>query len=265
MILFSMRIFIILFFIFSFSAELLAASDCFHSMEMILFRSNFNNTRPKSLYDDVFSFDGGIYKQIGKKSEFIYFDDLKRIDKSMSHILDGGAGVGKMAKEWVDKSIKSKKNPPSFTLLSYELNTFDDSSISPIRVLGRRLFSDISNEEILGKKGKFDLIYDLFGIFTYDTAPDVVLRRYLDLLKDDGVIYLHTGFTSSFRITGLGESAFIKWISSFKGVSVAVEQTKVGAPSFRFARIAGEEVSIPKLKIYDYSGVPPIRMFRQID
>jgi hypothetical protein len=56
-----------------------------------------------------------------------------------------------------------------------------------LRVI-ERPFEKIKDEEI----GKFDLITDVWGIFSYSSNPMIVLQRYIDLLNVGGTIYIHS-------------------------------------------------------------------------
>ncbi len=81
-----------------------------------------------------------------------------------------------------------------------------------MRVLVNRVFEEIDPSEI----GRVDLITDVWGIFSYSHDPMFVLRRYLDLLNENGSVFIHTDSVNvKFEVDGKIRSLpFAMWIAN---------------------------------------------------
>ena len=180
--------------------------------------------------------------------------------KPGTHWLDAGGGEGyatKMAIELPDSKINT-------TLISVETNAEDIvSTTGEVRrkVLKDRFIEDIPDDEMMPS----DLITDVYGPMAYSSSPDLVLRKYLSNLKDDGVLYLHLGeeqdMFGKFNqvITKEGKVLeFSQWLEKLKGTQTEILSTRlfpgdsivVTAEKGRTAKVTldGDSVVVPKLK-----------------
>ncbi len=175
-------------------------------------------------------------------SEFA--DDLFKLGPQ-AKLLDAGGGAFYFAEEVValrklpssSKELSPKLTPrlstfldtplthrPQVTAISLNLERKNIPSYEGrLKLLWGRFFAEIPEEEL----GKFDLITDLKGIFAYSPDADEVLRRYVSLLNDSGVIYLYLGedekgfsFTSSVKTKAGKKVSLAEWVEGLGGLKV---------------------------------------------
>jgi hypothetical protein len=120
-----------------------------------------------------------------------FLDSLR--EKKVGHILDGGSG-----ENYAMTDLLQHDDQINISSISYQINRDLQQVLNPsqrerFNLLTGRYFDDINDEELISKFGKFDAILDYFGIFSYSTNPDQVLKRYLSFLKPDGKIFLMCG------------------------------------------------------------------------
>lgn len=169
---------------------------------------------------------------------------------------------------------------PFVTAVSFvadALNMPRQPSGGKFRFLRGRWFLSIPKAELVGKGGKAELITDVFGVFAYDPRPDLVLRRYLDLLADDGAIYLLLGVdndprrlsTHRVRAAG-GEIGLVEWLKGIDGLEVVEQRNEnFGLPPSTALRITRTgKVRVPALTlagVVEAAGSkklnPPLRIF----
>ncbi|MBF0362147.1 MAG: hypothetical protein HQK49_14115 [Oligoflexia bacterium] len=146
--------------------------------EMIIERGNFGENR--SLVDYSSMLPG-------------LLDEIKTLKKG-DHIIDAGAGnlIAVM-------DILNDENLQGLNISAISAGIdFDKIRLSKELAekrtgkynLFEKMFNKIKDEEITKDLGKAKLIMDVFGILSYSISPAKDLKRYLDLLKDDGLIYL---------------------------------------------------------------------------
>lgn len=189
--------------------------------------------------------------------------DLERIKNNpKAHWLDAGGGMGFATQEAVTADSKFKA-----TLVSVETPAEDifDPTTKEIRrkVIKGKFIEDIADDEML----KSDLITDMYGPLAYSAQPDQVMRKYINNLKADGVLYIHLGddldmfgrydqvITTDGKLLSLSE-----WLESIPGLKVDIVKTKsllpdstvLGDEKSRIARITlvkpADEIEIPELE-----------------
>lgn len=118
------------------------------------------------------------------------------------------------------------------------------------RLTGRYL-EEIADAEL----GKADLITDVYGIFAYTEDLSGTLARYLNLLKRDGSIYVHSvePRTTIRSADGNSQYSMIRWLYNIKGLEIEVLPL-----SFRI-RKTQDHVEVPKLKLIDGMADRPAR------
>ncbi len=242
-------------------------------------------TRPFPLKRDLFSY----------LSEFPteFAADLFRLSPQQ-RLLDGGGGAFYFAEE----VVSLRKLPPSATGLNAKvksgLSQFLETPISKrplvtgislnlerkhiptyegrLSLLTGRFFAEIPEVEL----GKFDLITDLKGIFAYSPDADEVIRRYLSLINDSGVIYLYLGeddrqgfsYTSTVRTKDKRKLPLAEWVQGLPGLKI---QLLVGsgatAPNqnrtLRIQVLDRGKISVPSLSLLgiDSQSDPPTRVY----
>ncbi|MBI5202000.1 MAG: hypothetical protein HY925_10470 [Elusimicrobia bacterium] len=158
------------------------------------------------------------------------------------------------------------------------LNMPRQPSGGKFRFLRGKFFRDIPVKDLLGRGGPAELITDVFGVFAYDPRPDLVLKRYTDLLADDGEIYILLGIDSDpLRLSqhrvrsGRKEIGLVDWVKGIPGLEVEEQANKnFGLPVSRVLRIkkTGGAIRIPSLELVDVVDTkgskklnPPLRIF----
>lgn len=214
---------------------------------------------------------------------------LKRL-KAGDHWIDGGAGKAQAAQDfqrpYLDTGEQESHSSelPYVTAISYvdpaegRLDpVYLDSVEGHFRGLFGRFFEDILYEEIVtGEFKKAKLITDYFGILAYSARLDVALQKYVDLLADDGDIFIYYGYigeswSPAFRGTQIqthsqGDLDFEAWVRKVEGLEVTrLEHSSY--VSLRIRKIPGVRVRIPGLELIDVidTTTPPIRLFREVN
>jgi len=132
---------------------------------------------------------------------------------------------------------------------------------------GRKI-EGVQNHEI----GKVDVISDLLGPFVYSDQPDVILRKYLSLIQNDGTIYFAFERSSKVIVHGK-EMSMWEWLEQldWKGAKVTIAgQKNFGGltvpPTVQVVTNAqSAEISIPGLRLVERgSGSPPKMIFEQL-
>lgn len=140
------------------------------------------------------------------------------------------------------------------------------------RWLEGRYFEDIPDAEI----GPAELITDVFGVLAYAPRLDEVVRKYLRLLRDDGVAFIHLGMPYE----GMVEKniwiwrdskrlGLVEWLQSIPGVQARRIEFATGRTGYRKAnalelkRLSPTPV-VPDLELIVYKdGAPPYREYRE--
>jgi hypothetical protein len=127
------------------------------------------------------------------------FQSLKQGD----HILDSGSGKTVAMREYADpyktdlqKYCYTRRfERANVTAVTFEISKKAASKVESlgINLLRGRFFEDIPNQEILSLHGPVSMITDYYGVLAYTAKPSEVLRKYIQLLKDDGRIFIHLG------------------------------------------------------------------------
>jgi hypothetical protein len=194
--------------------------------------------------------------------------DLERIKNNPNaHWLDAGGGMGFATEQAMTPDTRFKS-----TLISVETPAVDllDSTNHEIRrkVISGRFIEDIPDDEIL----KSDIITDMYGPMAYSSHPAQVLQKYINNLKQDGVLYIHLGddldtfgiynqiITPDGRLLNMSE-----WLESIPGLKVEIvkvngllpDTTIIGPEKSRIAKIQlvskAKEIEIQELERMSFS------------
>lgn len=169
-----------------------------------------------------------------------------------------------LLREILDKPISQKA---SVTGISYRISRPEfPNPDGRIRILRDRYFEDIPDAEILGTSGKADIITDFYGIMAY-SKYDEVLRRYVNLIKEDGTIYLALGsdkdgfgHLSQIRDTQGNQQSLAEWLQNLEGLDVEIYGSFARSRENLIERVArirkkpGANVSIPNLQLIQTFG-----------
>ncbi len=127
-------------------------------------------------------------------------------------------------------------------------------------------------EEIPARElGRFEIITDVYGPLFYSSRADLVLAKYLEILKPEGSIFISGYYGAKSRdnlriVSPRGETLdLIEWLKSIDGLIVQDVPERKGA---YFISVRPETVpSVPKLELIEqtFSGVIPQRVFRVSD
>lgn len=121
--------------------------------------------------------------------------------------------------------------------------------ISAARFLTGRLLEDIPHEEI----GRGRIITDVMGIFAYAAHKDEVLARFLDLLDENGSIYIDFGnmhfdpglLASKVTKEDGTELSLLEWLGSIPGLDVQTYKMPFFARPWGYERpISVDEVGV---------------------
>lgn len=160
-----------------------------------------------------------------------------------------------------------------------------------LKILKGRFFEEVPNGEL----GRPDLILDSIGVMSYTAEPSKVLRKYLEVLKPDGEIYLYLDrslreegdrmWTSanrdrtSIRLPGGETVNLFEWLRSLDGRGIEVQELENSKRFFyeadgrlryrehrhhsiRIRKTSGP-ITIPELRLTEAvtRENPPIRFF----
>lgn len=126
-----------------------------------------------------------------------------------------------------------------------------------------KFIEDIPNSEF----GTADLITDVVGAFAYANQVDVVLDKYLSILKPKGVILIGTDDDKGKVKRKDGTVVSIcEWVDSIPGLDVELKYKKEDRPYYeprvRIRKNANASIAIPKLKLFlSDKGTPPRRLY----
>jgi hypothetical protein len=207
------------------------------------------------------------FNRAGFEKTLTFAQDLEKIKNNPNaHWLDAGGGLGFATEQATTESTKFKS-----TLISVETPAEEiiDSQTNEIRrhVIKGKFIEDIADEELI----KSDIITDMYGPMAYSSHPDQVLRKYINNLKQTGVVYIHLGEDlDTFGIYNEVLSRdgkfyhFSEWLESIPGLKVEIvkvhgllpDTTIVGGEKSRIAKITllkkSTEIEITALQRVSY-------------
>lgn len=177
----------------------------------------------------------------------------------------------------------SLKKPPEWEILRSEYIGPNET----VRYLDGQYIENIPND-VITRYGKAKLILDSVGPIAYTNRPDIVLQKYVDVLRDDGGIDIFFGKLNfrdplknpNYRVySGRGDNyqsevllpngeriSFLQWLQTIDGLKVFTDDQEWIPDDWEwFARIEKlrTNVKIPELELIEYvEGYPPFRIFR---
>ncbi len=199
-----------------------------------------------------------------------WLQDIKALTVD-SHWLDAGAGSASAMKELAigvritptetvqvkSRGLTALSIEQPYSLFVNELYGLNQQG-RQFRYLSGRYLEDYRASEI----GQVDLITDLYGPFAYTARIDLVLKKYLELLKIGGKAYIRfepSKLTIDGNPNGLGEylnhlGQKIEWIGINQPEAIRIEKIRNLS-----------EHDIPELSLDHYQdGTPPRRYFRSL-
>lgn len=166
------------------------------------------------------------------------FSGILRRLKRKDHWLDAGSGLALAQTEFARG--RPAKSLPTLTSVSKVFPSGHEFNPS-VRVIRGRGFEQIAAAEI----GRADLITDLVGILSYTARPDAVLRKYLDLLRMDGRLFLSMPLLASFVISEGEVLTFYEWFRKVEHLECKILSAG-GGLVFRKEK---EKIQVPELKL----------------
>lgn len=204
----------------------------------------------KVVDENVFTIDRGLKEYedyFGPK----FVHDLNKL-KREDHWIDGGAGNAYAQKDFLGSRDGHRiiPNRPKLTAITFKYPTNQPKTLNHGRftVLSGRYFEDIPISEI----GSAQLITDVVGIINYTHQLDLVLQKYLDLLKPNGKIYVFIPNSITFIKRGKSSIDLTEWLKSIPGLLIRPVQSKKSPyPSdFTFTiEKSGCGIQIPRLRL----------------
>jgi hypothetical protein len=170
--------------------------------------------------------------------------------------LDSGAGRFKAISQYFREIGEAK-------VIGVSVETPRDSSI--IRYLSKNYpkrfkallgspIESYSNEEL----GPVDLITDYYGAFSYSPHPDIILRKYLDILKVGGRLDIFIWENASFVYVHGVPFKLIDWIGTIPGITFETENPRSGGRALSIKKVSAD-VGVPTLNLYNYEMNLPAR------
>ena len=120
-----------------------------------------------------------------------------------------------------------------------------------------KFFGDFSNEELGVEEGEVDLITDYNGVLFYTHTLSEDLQRYLDLISEDGVIFI--AYFGVEIDTGEETIDTLTWLQRTK--RVAVEVNREGAITIRRTSHRRPRMLNLRFESADPTSSPPMRRF----
>jgi hypothetical protein len=158
-----------------------AERECFTLLTDLVRQNTY--TKNRDLRDYAHMMSGQKTLQLDGPSRFL--EELLALSAG-EHWFDMGAGEFHAAEAY----LRMKPAGAKVTAIAVPRDREVPSDLDGrLRLLTGRYVEDVPGEELGGAK----LITDVYGPFTYAAHPDEVLQKYLDLLTDDGTLYLMTG------------------------------------------------------------------------
>jgi len=193
---------------------------------------------------------------------------LQRIANYGGHWIDAGAGDAFAVQQFLNQNRNPNIRATAISLQSAAV------SGDRLKVMKDRYIEQIPDHEL----SKADLITDLFGPIAYSAQPHLILKKYLELLKDDGQVFLFLGsrdelFGSENRvITGDGKYLNLaEWIQQLPGVGseLIVDRRDddgmiVEKWTLRLWKSGSEPFNIPEVEVREFKeGAPPRMLFQE--
>lgn len=193
---------------------------------------------------------------------------IEELNTLEHHWIDSGAGDGVAVWEFLN-NLNSKSLT---SIVSLETNL---TSTDRLNVFKGRFLEEIPNSEFK----KADLITDVFGPLAYSGQPDLILKKYLNILKDNGEIHVFLGVRneiygkSNMVITADGKYLnFADWIVQIPGLKVKLfieQRDDEGVIVEKWNMIITKNpqtiLNVPKLELVNLQdGAPPKMLFREV-
>lgn len=188
-----------------------------------------------------------------------HFDqELIRMRRS-DVILDPGGGDAHLS-----DSLSTDSSPKyvgvTFELLNRPMEHFSNSIKSGrLKILTGRFFEDIPTDE-LQSIGKIKMITDLYGVLSYSAHPDLVLKKYLEILSDDGSLFI---FGPRMKVGK--DFDFLIWLRRVQGIEITTHEFReAGMIEHSYSiKKNGNPIVIPEVELLNSRpDMPPIRNFK---
>lgn len=201
----------------------------------------------EEIQKNQYTIDRGI-----KEYEFYFgpplMEELEKLDADM-HWVDGGAGNAYAQKDYLGSRtgevIKPRRARLTAITYVYPENEPKELADGRFKVLAGRYFEEIPNSEIPAA----DLITDMTGVINYTYQLDLVLKKYLDLLKTDGKIfvYIPMHITKITKKTGV-IYGLMEWLKRIPGLTVTPIEGPHAGSAFIITKSACN-IEVPKLRL----------------
>lgn len=140
----------------------------------------------------------------------------KRFEKLTSEevIVDAGSGDSLLS-DALNAIGKGKYIGITFELIGRSISFFENRIANgTLKLFTGRFFESITRKE-LTSLGPVKIITDFFGVMSYTERPDLVLKKYLDILDKDGAIFIYGP-----NIQVGNDYSFYIWLRKVKGIQI---------------------------------------------
>lgn len=249
------------------STPVLAAERCYELFQRETARPTASSEKNLRRFEQIFTRSRGLnsyYSALGDQ----FKAQIEKISTQGGHWIDSGGGDGVAVRQFISQAV-AKATASIVTL---------ESSAQPqerLSIYKGRFLEEIPNSEF--QKAK--LITDVFGPLAYSGAPDLILKKYFDLLDSKGEIYIFLG--SQYEnygkrnrvVTADGRYlTFSEWIQSIPGIKSELKIDRFEDDGTIFEKWSMKltkdskagALSIPKLELVDLKeGAPPEMFFKE--
>lgn len=208
------------------------------------------------------------------KSDQNFFEQLFLKLGPKDAILDGGCGDAFLSDVFFSKvsgpfQNRKESELPTYVGVTYKLNKRTKGDMQERINSGRmflhtgKYFEDIPNQELVPLGKQIRGIVDYFGIMSYTFRPDIVMKKYLELLASDGMIFFADDPRLNFPKTKV--YGFLGYLKQIKGIRVMLTKNISGYPGNGIlVTLTGDPIEIPEVRYTSYrkTGLPYVRNFK---
>jgi hypothetical protein len=215
---------------------------------------------PDFYLDDVEA-EGGMVKERSLSDWRWFFKEplMDKLDhlKATDHVMGFGSG------DALAEASLALKTDAKVTAIAPEFKYKENQSHIKNLELVENYFEHIPPDTLK----PFDVGVDLFGITTYTKDVSGYFNTALQLMKDNGAMFVHD-ISDRTRIYAAPDSkkflTVVQWLMQQKNVQVKILNKSLTTTTFEITKTG--PVNLPTLQLEEYvPGIPPIRRFHQIN
>ncbi len=182
----------------------------------------------------------------------------KRFEKLTSEevVVDAGSGDSHLS-DALNAFGMGKYIGITYELIGRSISFFESRiSNGTLKLFTGRFFETITRKE-LTSLGPVKIITDFFGVISYTERPDLVLKKYLDILDKDGAVFIHGP-----NIQVGNDYSFYIYLKKIKGIQITTSGNMRGGTSYIITK-SSDTVQIPEIQYSNaLKGIPPHRFYQ---